>query len=274
MKKQYNPHEYWQERLSSGKLDVALVGHISLGLEYNRWLYFQRFHALWKGLQKTGINIRNKSILDIGVGSGAYIPMWQKWGVKYLSGVDITNVSTTTLQNKYPQFNFFQSDITSNQFNLDGEHFDIVTCFDVLFHIVDDDAFSIAIKNLSNLLQAGKLLIISDSFCKNPWGPTYHEFHRSYSQYHAEFTLNHLGIIHLEPIFFIMSTPLCGSNILNKLVSLETKIISWLGKRKQTAWVNNITGASLYSADYLLGYMFNSCPGIKYCFLQKNNILL
>lgn len=84
-----------------------------------------------------------------------------------------------------------------------SERFDIVTAFDVLFHIhiTDDTAFSRAILNISKMVKYGGLVIISDSFCSKPWGPFYHEYHRTYEHYVRELRLAGMEPIHLEPIF-------------------------------------------------------------------------
>src|SRR5574341_990234 len=86
----YQPQTYWENRLSPANLDVNVVGHSGLGLLYNRWMYRARFSALDRGLHRLKIQPLDKSIIDIGVGSGAYIPFWQATGAKNITGIDIT----------------------------------------------------------------------------------------------------------------------------------------------------------------------------------------
>lgn len=272
MNKLYNPKEYWQERLSSQELTVATVGYSGLGLEYNTWLYWQRFHALERGIKKFGLNVNGKSVLDVGVGSGAYIPFWQKMNANGITGVDLTNASVNTLQQKFPHLRFFQLDITAEISSLNYQDFDIITCFDVLFHIIDDDAFSRAINNLSDLLIPGSILIISDGFCTDPWGPKFHEYHRSFKNYQSELNKNQLSVVHIEPIFFLMTTPLCGSKLLQRLIAIEIRVIRLFGKRKISSWINHLIGAALFGVDYIMGEISPTCPGLKFCFIQKTKI--
>jgi SAM-dependent methyltransferase len=269
MRKPYKPEEYWQQRLSSQKLSIASIGYIGLGLEYNTWLYRKRFLSLTQGLQRLNIDITGKSLLDIGIGSGAYIPFWQKHGIASLTGLDITTISVNTLQQLYPNYKFFQGDVTVDIPHFDEDAFDIVTAFDILFHIVDDNGFSNSISNLTKLIKPGGWLLISDSFCSKPWGPIYHEYHRSYEIYQSELEKNLLKIVHLEPIFYTMMTPLCGSQAFNRLVAFEIRIVSKLGSHQQIAWVNHIIGAILFGIDTILSNLSSTGPGLKFIFIQK-----
>ena len=269
MSNPYNPREYWQKRLSAQKLSIASVGYLGLGLEYNTWLYRKRFSVLSHSLNRLNINITGKSVLDVGVGSGAYIPFWQKHGVDSVTGLDITTISVTTLQLRYPGYRFFQGDVSTEIPSINKSAFDIVTAFDVLFHIVDDYEFSWSISNLAKYIKPGGWLVISDGFCPRSWGPIYHEYHRSYDFYQSELEKNFLTIVQLEPIFFTMMTPLCGSQALDRLVALVTRIVCKLGSKRESAWVNHIIGAVLFNADTILNNFSSTGPGLKYLFVHK-----
>ena len=169
----YDPHTYWEKRLSCDALDINLVGYLGLGITYNRWLYRLRFASLLRGLRKNKIRPAGKTILDCGVGSGAYIPFWQEQIPFSITGIDITEVSVNTLQKRYPSHHFKLADLTALQaadiFN--GKKFFLVTAFDVLFHITDDTGFHRAVANLANYVEPGGWLLLSDGFCQQPYGP-------------------------------------------------------------------------------------------------------
>jgi 2-polyprenyl-3-methyl-5-hydroxy-6-metoxy-1,4-benzoquinol methylase len=269
MKRSYIPSEYWEKRLSTNGLTLATVGYSGLGFIYNSWLYRARFSALNRILKKLKVPVSNSKILDVGVGSGAYISFWQKRGIQYITGIDITDISVNTLKDKYPSYRFIKNDITRNDFDGLAEQYDIITSFDVLFHVVDDIGFQTAIANLSKLIKSDGWLIISDSFCDNPWGPLFHEYHRTLIYYQTELERNNFVVKHIEPIFYTMTTPLCGNKLMVFLSKTLNQLIVILNKISWTRWFIHLIGALLYSIDYLLGYLLPSGPSLKYLIAQK-----
>ena len=119
----------------SKNFSLGGAGHTGLGLEYNKWLYKARIRALNKLLKDEQINPRGEQILDIGCGTGFYIDYWEKMGAAGIVGLDITEASISRLTAIYPKFKFVKADITDEKLEL-KEEFDIITAFDVLFHIV------------------------------------------------------------------------------------------------------------------------------------------
>ncbi len=274
MEERYDPKIYWEERFSR-KLDLTTVGQMGLGYAYNSWLYRARFHTMRRALKKLGLDISCKSLIDVGVGSGAWIPYWQKYKVSQIVGLDITSASVDALGSLYPQYNFFKVDICSTSKIPSDETFDIVTAFDVLFHITKDSDFSNGILNLSKLVRHGGLLILSDSFCEKPLGPFYHEYHRSYDDYLREFASKGLKPVHIEPIFYTMTTTICDSNFANKhLFPRFTKavlfIVSKLSSRPQTEWMNHLIGCTLYLLDAIFYQLGRPGCSLKLLFAQKS----
>jgi SAM-dependent methyltransferase len=165
-----------------------------------------------RALRKLNLNISSKLLIEIGL---AWIPYWQKHNISKIVGLDITSASVCALGNRYPEYSFFKADICSTTKIPSEETFDIVTAFDVLFHITDDRDFSNGILNLSKLVKRGGWLILSDSFCKNS-GPFYHEYHRTYDTYLRYSYHNR----HIEPIFYTMTTNICDSNSISTVFSI------------------------------------------------------
>ena len=272
MKEQYNPQKYWEQRLSK-KLDLTTVGQLGLGI-YNYWLYKARFRAMRRALRKLEIDVSGKSLIDVGVGSGAWIPFWREYKIHQIVGLDITSSSISTLKNQYPDLSFFQRDICSKLAFAQEGNFDIVTAFDVLFHITDDTGFSNAILNISRLVKYGGLIIMSDSFCSRPWGPFYHEYHRTFDDYLKEFGLVGLKPLYLEPIFIIMTTIICESdNAYERMMAGFTRVtlrlIGILSSYPVTEWMNHPIGCSLYLMDGLLRRITKTGLSLKILIAQK-----
>lgn len=270
----YDPKEYWEHRFSKN-LDLTTVGHSGLGYVYNYWLYKARFSAMNRALRKLNLDVSGRSLLDTGVGSGAWIPFWQKCSVSKIMGIDITSTSVNTLKNKYPQFKFIQENICRElSFNKDDK-FDIVTVFDVLFHITNDIDFNKAIKNISKRIKNKGWILICDSFCNTSWGSSYHEHHRSFDDYAKILNMSGLDIIHIEPIFITMTTTICDSNfcykfLLDRLTQVTLGLVAKLSARKETEWLNHLIGCSLYLLDVTLCQIISTGPSLKILFAQKS----
>jgi SAM-dependent methyltransferase len=268
----YDPKTYWEQRLSN-RLDITSVGQLGLG-SYNNWLYKARFRAMQRALKNLRIDVSGKSLIDIGVGSGAWIPFWQKFGVFKIVGFDITPVSVSALRKKYPQFEFFEGDIGSELFFSEKEAFDIVTAFDLLFHITDDRSFHNAVSNLSKLAKRGAWVLITDSFGAGSYGPFHHEYHRTYEHYMNELSQAGLQPVYFEPIFFAMTTALCASDIklgrfLSRFVGVTLRIVAFIAAHPNFARINHGVGFFLYVLDSILYRIMRTGPSLKILFACK-----
>jgi len=167
MNNKYVPEKYWQERLSKD-FSLSGVGHLGFGLGYNIWLYKARLYTLRALLKKYNINCIDKKVLDVGVGTDYYIDFWEKLGVKNITGIDITTKAIEELKNKYPNYRFVKGNISNMDHKIFlNEKYDIITAFDVLFHIVEEQDFEHAIENIKSLSHEGTIILIMDNFLKD-----------------------------------------------------------------------------------------------------------
>ena len=77
-------------------------------------------------------------------------------------GIDITDVSIEKLKQRH-EAKFFTQDIADPHYRPYGQ-FDLVNMWDVIYHIVETDAFNQALQNISMSLKQGGLLLITDWF--------------------------------------------------------------------------------------------------------------
>ena len=137
----YDPKNYWQSRLEKNFI-LSGVGHQSFSEFYNRWLYRAKSKTLKKAFRKHHVHPRNKSVCDVGCGTGFFIDFYRKSGASNITGLDITPVSIERLKQKFPSCSFLEADIsTSSALEKIDHPFDIVNVFDVLYHIKEDVAF-------------------------------------------------------------------------------------------------------------------------------------
>ena len=138
---------YWEERLNKS-YDLHSVGYKGLGKGYNRFMYKIRRIIFNNFIKK--LNLQKQSeIMDIGSGTGFYIDLWKKAGYKKITGLDITSIAIKNLTNKYPDFTFFELDISSGNLPDFKKQFDCISVKDDLNHKVEDSKFEAAKKNKS-----------------------------------------------------------------------------------------------------------------------------
>ena len=73
-------------------------------------------------------------------------------------GVDIAEVAIEKLSRMYPEYTFYRMDIGNRVHELEKATFDVVSAMDVLFHIVDDNKYENALRNIYGLLRPGGTL--------------------------------------------------------------------------------------------------------------------
>ena len=118
------------------------------------------------------LDFSDNEILDVGCGTGFYVGLWKNQiGVGHITGIDITNIAIENLKGKFPDAEFYRADVSSDAdiaFLIGTKEFDVVSAFDVLFHIVDDNRYEKAIKNIHSMLKSNGIFVFSDNFIHGP----------------------------------------------------------------------------------------------------------
>jgi SAM-dependent methyltransferase len=261
---------YWEHRLS-GRLDVSTVGHIALGIVYNEWLYRMRRQALACGLRRFHIDPRGARVAELGAGSGAWIPFWEEVGAHSYTGYDITEASVSGLSKRYQQHRFIRADI--GRALPVTEPYDLVTTFDVLFHLVGDVEFETAVGNIGRLLVPGGVAIVSDGFCTQAYGPFATEYHRSLVDYERAFASAGLKLEGFQPVFLSMHPGLCRCKLRHRLLGHFTRNVTraaaFFARSHETEWINRYLGAGLYRVDKLLCPILDKGPSLNLAFLTR-----
>lgn len=205
MDKSYNPRSYWENRLSD-RFDLRGVGHIAFGQGYNKWLYRRKKYVLSKFLGNRSLT--GKSVLDIGCGTGFFVSYFIDKGAEVF-GVDLTEISVKQLRQKFSG-DFSTQDIGSKDF-VPPAIVDIVNVWDVLYHVVEDNAFSVAAQNMASSIKPGGLLLLNDFLAATEdhvFGG--HVKGRTLGTYRN--ALQKLGFVLVEttPLYRFLDTNVCG----------------------------------------------------------------
>ena len=191
-----------------------------MGLAYNAEIYARRIEAMESMLERhVDKPLEQLRVLDIGCGSGFYTDFWQARGVRDYVGLDISSRTIDRLANAYPEYRFVHADITEAlpEALSDRGSFDIITVFDVLYHIIDNRRFESAIANIGGLLTEDGRLFIMDLLCRRNYQVSKHVIYRARDAYLAELRKNDLALADSELLFHFLVPPITGIRIIDLL---------------------------------------------------------
>jgi SAM-dependent methyltransferase len=264
---------YWEDRFSD-ELSLATAGYRGLGLAYNKWLYRARRRALDKAIRALNLDVRDKRILDLGSGSGFYVDYWLNRGAATVTGVDITETSVSKLHERYPESRFVCADIASEAVGALGS-FEIISAFDIFFHIVDQDTFNRAWSNMARCAAEGSLVLVTDGMTHKDMPMSAQEYHRSYDHYRAMAESKGLQIVYLAPVFYAMhnAVDVREANLLTRSVWWVTFRALRASRRLHlNSFIGNLLGMTLYTLDDLLLRLFRSGPTMKLMVLRRGRV--
>lgn len=223
----FDAGEYWRKRVISGS-DLGIVGHRSMGQVYNGHIYERRLEVLNDMLERhTSKPVKDLRVLDIGCGSGFYTGYWAARGVRDYLGVDISSATIEHLSAAYPDYEFLQADITQSGIPaLDRlATFDVVTVFDVFYHIVDDERFSNAVRHIGRLTAPGSRVLVMDQLFPGGYQLSKHVVYRDRDAYLATFNRNTLELADAELLFHYLVPPLSGNRLVDYVAASVFKLV-------------------------------------------------
>jgi SAM-dependent methyltransferase len=235
---------YWRNRVVSGS-DLGIVGHRSMGLAYNAQIYERRLEVLGNMLERHVTKpIEDLRILDIGCGSGFYTGYWAERGVRDYVGIDISPATISHLAEQFPDFEFVNADITESEPEVLARQkpFDLVTIFDVFYHIVDDERFANAVRHIGSLTAGAGVVLVMDQLHRGRYQISKHVVYRDRDEYLGLFDRSGLGLLDSELLFHYLVPPLSGYRLVDLMaagffklagliVRLSDRFASWVAVR-------------------------------------------
>jgi len=254
------PAQYWSERLS-GDFSLGAVGNRPLGRPFNDWAYRARLSALERGLAVHGLAPETAHILEVGFGTGYFVAYWHGRGARSITGVDITQRAVEEASRRYPGHRFAVLDIAAKDCPALGA-FDIVTVFDVLFHLLDEEAFERALANTCRQIRPGGHLLLTDIFSGTESLKGMTQLSRPLPRYREILREHGLEIVGLHPVFFSMSeAPDLRHPWARWASRTYWRILGSLLERAPAA--GHLIGPPLYLADRVLQRLLKDGPSVK-----------
>ena len=260
----FNPQTYWEERHHK-KYGPESVGYAGLGVPYNVWMYRLRGRVVERQLRKAGIELSARDVFDIGSGTGFYVKLWSKLGAKSITGSDFSPFAVRALRDAFPGRRFFDLDVTASTLPAGLEQFDVVSAFDILYHIVEDDAYRQAISNIRSLVRPGGYFIFSENFLRRERETGMHQVSRTFSEISALLAENGFTAVARAPVFVLMNRPLKTTNALS---TLTWKSILRVTKMKHRPYLGGWLGAMLYPIDLACSRLMSTGPSTEMMICQ------
>jgi SAM-dependent methyltransferase len=163
---QYDPERSWAERydrmLADHALDDGATIRAGAKPTYTRYHYNAVENAILECAIR-GLLPKRPVTLDVGAGGGHWVGFYRTvLDAQRVVGLDIAPAVVESLTAAYdgaPEVDILHGNVADEGFALDSR-FDVVNAIDVMFHIVDDDGWRRAMRNLAaHLAPSGRLVI-------------------------------------------------------------------------------------------------------------------
>lgn len=267
-KARFDAKSYWETRLRQHP-GLCGVGNTRMGQPYIKWLYRVRRAVFLRLLGSLSTDFTRGRVFDIGSGTGFYLQLWKELGVSSIAGCDLTEIAVSRLRSAFPSSRIFEMDISNALLPSAREEYDVVSAFDVLFHIVEEGRYEQAIRNVHALLRPGGLFVFSDYLVHGSTLSDEHVTFRSLDR--VEMLLRKTGFVVLRrlPMFVLMEEPLDSrSSVYRFLWKLATY------PARQSELAGFVLGALLYPLECLLTKIFEESPSTEIIACQKRPVAL
>jgi SAM-dependent methyltransferase len=260
---QFHPKNYWEDRLSK-HYDLNGVGYLGFGKSFNDWMYRLRRTVVTRAVRELGVDVSKASVLDVGSGTGFYIQLWRDLHAGQITGADLTEFAVKQLREKFPAATFYQTDIGNPPPTGIPGQFDLISCMDVVFHIVDDARYQQAFANIAALLKPGGHFVFSENFIHRPTVRGEHHVSRSMDDVLAAVKAAGLEVVTRRPLFYLMNAPI--DTPLPWLTPVWQKIMHQVNKSELVGWA---TGLGLYLTDNVLVQLAKEGPTTELMVCRK-----
>lgn len=222
----FEARHYWEDRHARGA-SLDSVGWTGLGHSFNGWMYEVRRRIFLRVVPRFVTVTPETRVLDVGSGTGFYLRLWQQLGAGRIEGSDLSERAVEWLRTQYQELPMHVLDLGAEELTLEVDSYDAVSAMDMLFHILDDDAYRRALHNLGRLVRPGGHVILTENMLddRREAGPA--QMSRSEREIVGWLTQAGLEPIASVPMFVLLNGPVDSTNPwLARWWTLLTKAVS------------------------------------------------
>jgi SAM-dependent methyltransferase len=199
----------WWEARHRDHQGFDAVGYVGAGEAYNAWLYRVRRRLFRRHVAPLARS--ESSVLDVGSGTGFYVDRWREAGVRDVTGSDLSESAVRHLRAIFPSVPIDRFDIAGPAAELPRRRFDLISAFDLLFHLIDDAAYRHALANLARLTKPGGALVITENFRRaGPRRFASVQVNREEGEILEALDVAGFKVIERRPMFVLMNSPARG----------------------------------------------------------------
>lgn len=157
----YDPSEYWNN-LCGNQMKLAEVGWPNWTEAYNRARYRLSLEQVSQIVDR--LHSEPQRILEVGCGVGFWTRyLTERFPASTYLGIDLSMKAINNLREQYrdkPNVSFLHADASTVR--LPASSYDLVICFEVLLHIVDEERWTQAIAKIGDALSPNGYALLSD----------------------------------------------------------------------------------------------------------------
>jgi SAM-dependent methyltransferase len=255
----FDPKDYWETRHTS-RYGPESVGYVGLGVPFNAWMYRVRGRVVRRQMQQAGIDLSTHDVLDVGSGTGFYVDLWKRLGARSITGSDFAPFAVRALRERFPESRFTELDVTSAESPQNLGPFDVISAFDMLYHIVDDERYRRALANIRSWLRPGGYFVLSENFLARDRETGLHQVSRTYAEIVAMLTTSGFEVMRRAPVFVLMNRPLKSSS---PLLAGTWKVIRSVTRMTSRPYLGDWLGAALYPFELASVRLMHSGPSTE-----------
>ena len=211
----YDPARYWTQL--HRRHDLSAVGQAGLPPEINAWLYRALTRNFRGFLRRHGLDRpAPERAFDVGIGIGHWVRFWRSLGVRRVDGCDLVAEAVAGVEREATaagaEGSFVVADIGAAG-ALPAATYPIVSCLNVLLHVVDEDAFDRALANIAALVEPGGALILAepillDAAYEVANDGTRHSSARTLARYRTPLEAAGLELVDVRPATVLANNPM------------------------------------------------------------------